>query len=452
MKRFHQDRHDTQPGRRMKPTANTTGNLTKRIWAAVILIGLVGQFAWTIENMYFNVFLYNTISTDPTYIADMVAASAIAATLTTLLMGGLSDRVGRRKVFICTGYFLWGFSTAVFGFISVKNAAVWFPGANAVIMTAITVVVMDCVMTFFGSTANDAAFNAYITDTTTQTNRGKVESVLAVLPLVSMLLIFGLLVTLTGVIALFLLPEKKIERQRAPFFRNLVYGFQPSVMRENPFLYLALCALCLFSIAVQVFFPYLIIYLQSYLKFSSYAIVLGIVLLLASIFRIVGGNIIDKVGKLRFALPALAVMGAGLVAMFFTRTMPAVILAGIVMMSGYMLVLAALSATVRDFTPLDKVGHFQGIRMIFAVLLPMVIGPYIGAAAIKNSHSTYVDLGVVKHLPTPSIFLAAAAVLLFTVLPITVLKRREQLATTVGASAVLIPEEVHEDTVGRKAR
>ena len=455
----------------MKSKANTTGNLTKRIWTAVILIGLVGQFAWPIENMYFNVFLYNTISTDPTYIADMVAASAIAATLTTLLMGGLSDRVGKRKVFICAGYFLWGFSTAVFGFISVKNAAVWFPGANAVIMTAMTVVVMDCVMTFFGSTANDAAFNAYITDTTTQTNRGKVESVLAVLPLVSMLiifggfdsltqhgqwkeffLIFGLLVTLTGVIALFLLPEKKIERQRAPFFRNLVYGFQPSVMRENPFLYLALCALCLFSIAVQVFFPYLIIYLQSYLKFSSYAIVLGIVLIVASIVSIVGGNIIDKVGKLRFALPALAVMGAGLVAMFFTRTMPAVILAGIVMMSGYMLVLAALSATVRDFTPLDKVGHFQGIRMIFAVLLPMVIGPYIGAAAIKNSHSTYVDLGVVKHLPTPSIFLAAAAVLLFTVLPIAVLKRREQLATTVGASAVPIPEEVHEDTVGRKAR
>ena len=31
--------------------------MKKRTWIALILVGLVGQFAWTIENMYFNVFL-----------------------------------------------------------------------------------------------------------------------------------------------------------------------------------------------------------------------------------------------------------------------------------------------------------------------------------------------------------------------------------------------------------
>ena len=35
--------------------------MKKRTWVALILVGLVGQFAWTIENMYFNVFLYNAI-------------------------------------------------------------------------------------------------------------------------------------------------------------------------------------------------------------------------------------------------------------------------------------------------------------------------------------------------------------------------------------------------------
>ena len=43
----------------------TAVKLGKRKWASIILVGLVGQFAWTIENMYFNVYLYNTISTDP---------------------------------------------------------------------------------------------------------------------------------------------------------------------------------------------------------------------------------------------------------------------------------------------------------------------------------------------------------------------------------------------------
>ena len=138
--------------------------ISPRLWTTFILIGLVGQFAWTIENMYFNVYLYNTITTDPTYIAWMVAASAIAATLTTLIMGAASDRAGNRKRFICMGYVLWGLATAAFGLVSVQNAAKLFPMANAAAAAAIMVVALDCIMTFFGSTANDAAFNAYITD------------------------------------------------------------------------------------------------------------------------------------------------------------------------------------------------------------------------------------------------------------------------------------------------
>ena len=171
--------------------------LGARKWAAFIIVGLFGQFAWTIENMYFNVFLYNTISTDPGYIAAMVGWSAAAATVTTLLMGALSDRLGRRRVFICGGYILWGASTAAFGFITPENAARLFPGANAAAAAAVMVVVLDCLMTFFGSTANDAAFNAYVTDATRPENRGRVESVLAILPLVSMLIIFGLFDPLT---------------------------------------------------------------------------------------------------------------------------------------------------------------------------------------------------------------------------------------------------------------
>ncbi len=257
--------------------------LTKRVWASFLLLGLVGQLAWTIENMYFNVFLYNTISTDPNNIAIMVAASAIVATLTTLLMGALSDKLGRRKLFISTGYMLWGLSTMAFGFISVESIAAWFPAVNAVATAATILIVMDCVMTFFGSTANDAAFNAYITDVTGKDNRGKVESVLAVFPLISMLIIFGafdpmtqqgrwkefftifgIMVLATGIISFVLLKDKKIEKKNVPYFKNLIYGFRPSVIRENPLLYLALCAFCLFSVAVQIFFPYLIIYLQNY--------------------------------------------------------------------------------------------------------------------------------------------------------------------------------------------
>ena len=67
--------------------------MKKNIWPSIVTIGLAGQIAWTVENMYFNVFLYNTISQDPGYIALMVALSAITATFTTLFMGTFSDRI-----------------------------------------------------------------------------------------------------------------------------------------------------------------------------------------------------------------------------------------------------------------------------------------------------------------------------------------------------------------------
>ncbi len=424
----------------------TGTKLGARKWLTLILVGLFGQFAWTIENMYFNVFLYDTISTDPDYIARMVAWSAVAATVTTLLMGALSDRVGKRKVFICAGYMLWGLSTAAFGYITKENAARLFPAANAAAAAATMVVVLDCVMTFFGSTANDGAFNAYVTDVTDSTNRGKAESVLAILPLISMLIIFGLFdgltqqgrwkeffnifgfaVTGVGLVSLVLVKDEPgLEPRKDRYFKNLLYGLRPSVMRENPELYLSFAAFCVFSVAVQVFFPYLIIYIQNYLGITDYAIVLGVVLILASAVSVVSGRYIDRLGKLRFAVPAVAIMLAGLAGMYFVRSQAGVMVAGTVMMGGYMMVSAALGANIRDWTPEGKVGHFQGIRMIFAVMLPMVIGPAIGAAVIKGSDSTYIELGQVKTVPTPGIYLAAAVVLMLVFIPILLLKKKEK--------------------------
>ena len=422
--------------------------LGARKWISMILIGLFGQFAWTIENMYFNVFLYNTISTDPRYIASMVAWSAAAATLTTLIMGALSDRVGKRKLFISAGYILWGLATGLFGFITPENAQRLFPAANAASAAAIMVIVLDCVMTFFGSTANDAAFNAYVTDVTTRSNRGRVESVLAILPLISMLVIFGLFdgltqqgrwreffaifgaaVTAVGFVSIFLIKDDaKLRPRQDSYIKNLLYGLRPDVVKANPQLYLSFAAFCLFSVAVQVFFPYLIIYIQNYLGITDYALILGVVLILASVFSVISGKFIDKIGKMRFTVPAAVIMLTGLAGMYFVRESLPVMVAGTVMMSGYMMMSAALGANIRDWTPADKVGHFQGIRMIFAVLLPMIIGPAIGAAVIRGSDSTYIDLGQVKSVPTPDIYLAAAIVLLTVAIPVLLLRKSERTA------------------------
>ncbi|HQC32841.1 MAG TPA: hypothetical protein PLN15_03420, partial [Bacilli bacterium] len=65
---------------------------------------------------------------------------------------------------------------------------------------------------------------------------------------------------------------------------------------------------------------------------------------------------------------------------------------------------------------------FQGIRMIFVVLIPMVTGPFIGEAAYMNTAQLYEnDYGISVKLPNEYIYLAAAGVLLLAIAPVIIL-------------------------------
>jgi MFS family permease len=103
--------------------------LSGRFWLALVLFGLMGQIAWVVENMYLNVFIYKMFNATADNISLMVAASAVSATLTTVFIGALSDRVGKRKVFICGGYILWGISIFGFALLKVYLIGSLFPAA-----------------------------------------------------------------------------------------------------------------------------------------------------------------------------------------------------------------------------------------------------------------------------------------------------------------------------------
>ncbi|MCA1007969.1 MFS transporter [Rhodococcus hoagii] len=420
----------------------------RRLWTWVVLLGLTGQLAWTVENMYLNVFVYDTITDSPTALASLVAASAVAATVATLLAGAASDRTGRRREFIAAGYVLWGACTAGFGLVSIDAAASTLPMLDAVVVAVVAIVVLDCVMSVFGSTANDAAFNAWVTDSTNPGNRGRVDGVLATMPLLAMLVVFGALDPLTkdghwtlffsiiggvtalvGIVAWFGLREPTRPRPSGTYLSSVLHGLRPSTVRAHPRLYVALVAWAILGTSTQVFLPYLIIYVQRYLDIEGYAVVLASVLIGAAVISIVGGRVLDRVGPSRAIAPVAAIYAVGLLLMFPARGMGAVIGAGIVMMSGFMLGVAAISATVRNLTPPERAGQVQGLRMIFAVLVPMVVGPFLGAAVISGADETFVDLGVVKQVPTPWIFPAAAVVVALIVVPVVLLRRIDDTPT-----------------------
>ncbi len=417
--------------------------ITTKQWIGIMILGLIGQLAWLIENMYLNLFIYHTISTDPNVIAAMVAASAITATVTTIIMGSITDRVGKRKPFIVYGYLLWGFSVLGFAFIRLDWVSSMVGISSAILITSILVILWDCVMTFFGSTANDAAFNAWITDITTSQNRGRVEGVLALLPLVALMIIFGgfdfltqknqwatffivfgIIVMVGGLLGSFFIEDIQLQPQRSSFIDTLEI-LKPKNIKQDPNLLWTLILMVILSANTQIWMPYLMIYIQNFLKITEYTLLFAVVLVGASLIALLGGRLIDSIGKLKLFPIALALSLIGLIGMYFARTSTSVMIIGTLMMGCNMILITIANSLFRDATPQDKVGSYQGVRMVFGVMIPMIVGPFIGSTVIKNTNLTYVDLGVIKQVPTPLIFIAATILLAFAVFPYLKLKKME---------------------------
>ena len=424
-----------------------------RKWLSFIVAGLIGQLAWAIENNYLNVYVFDCTS-DARFITYMTVFSAVAATITTLFIGALSDRLGKRKLFVSCGYIIWGISIILFAFLDPRKPYSFV--AHSAMLSGVFIVIMDCIMTFFGSTANDAAFNAFVTDNTDTTNRGKVESVLSILPLVAMIAVvllqgmlvkertpgegqdwlwffvaFGGITTISGIILIFLLPKDvKGPNKEEPYFKNIIHGFRPSVIKSRPELYLALTAFMIFSIGIQVFMPYFMVYVQSICGFDLVSTA-GPILGIACVLTVVFGFFMDKIGKYKLVFGALGAAVIGGIILFAVSgerlNQIGVIIGGIVLMTGYLVSTAVLGAKIRDYTPEKETGLFQGVRMVFVVMIPMVTGPFIGQwVSMINGNWAPNDYGEWAVLPNEFIFLFAVIIIALTVLPLIFLLRKEK--------------------------
>ena len=412
-------------------------------WTILLLFGLVGQLAWSVENMYFNLFVFDTVSPNLGAITLMVQLSGVMATVATLIAGTVSDKVGNRRKFISIGYAVWGVTVALFGYLSPSLTMRLFDVSldQAVTITLAAVIIGDCVMTLFGSTANDACFNAWVTDNTKSSFRGTVEGVLAILPLIAMLIVaggFGILVGLLGgystvflllgivisacgIAGLFIIKDSD-ELEKNGTLKDIFYGFRPSVIESNKSLYAALLIVVVYGIATQIFMPYLIIYMRTYLGFSviEYSIVFGAAIAIGAVINVYLGRLSDKMDKKRLLYVASAIMAVGLFAMYLAKGMGHVAtlilfgIAGFVMITGFIFVSALTGAIVRDNTPPESAGKLQGVRMVFSVLIPMIVGPMIGNGINKAMNVPLENAGAdamtTEYIPAPEIFLAGAIV------------------------------------------
>ncbi len=420
-----------------------------KFYTALVLFGLIGQVAWVVENMYLNVFIYQLFRASASDISLMVAASAVCATVTTILIGALSDRIGKRKAIIVGGYVLWGISILGFALITPATLSGLFPALSATALSAMgvtLVIILDCLMTFFGSSANDAAFNAWLTDATEEGGRGAVEGINSMMPLVAILVVFGgfmafdltkesswrvifliigACVLITALVGFFCMEDtgKKAIEEKESYLAEIAYGFRPSVMKKNVTLYLVLICFAIFNISIQIFMPYLILYYSESLKMANYVLIMAPAILLASVFTFFYGRVYDKIGFSKSAYISLALLLSGYAVLFCFKNTALVFIGSLMMMCGYLAGMAVFGAAIRDRTPVGMAGRFQGLRIVGQVLIPGVIGPWIGAAVLKNAELITNNDGTTSFIPNENIFLAAAICAVIALALIIVIKK-----------------------------
>lgn len=434
----------------MKNNNSNASNVVKttplggKLWFSVIFFGFVGQIAWVVENMYFATFsqdiFANSGRQDLSYVVTtlMVIFSALTATLTTIFAGGLCDRVRKRKPFIVYGYIAWGITIMIFGFIPMKVESAMVAGVAALL------VVFDCLMTFAGSTANDAAFNAWVADVTDTTNRGKVNTILSILPVMAVIVIFivlapfynsandsnwpfflilGAIPLIAGAVGIFQMkePAKLSENQSQNTLNDTLYGFRPSVIKANKMMYVCLATACIVGISQQTFFSYLMNFVIKTLGYGDgFVVPVAVIIVGAAIITGISGVLFDRFGRKNFYVPLLICAILGTLSMYILKFVEGTLLTvvlfvgGTVMMGGILALGGALSACFQDYIPSGYEGRFQGVRMCFTVLVPMIIGPIISMIIGLDA----MGMNGEDFAPTYEIFLAAAIVAVLAFIPI----------------------------------
>ncbi len=435
-------------------TSNSIG--TVRFWILMWGLGLAGQLCWNIENQWFNTFVYAKIAKDSTIVTLMVITSALVTTFSTFLFGTLSDRRGTRKRFISIGYIVWGLCTILFGFTEFITSGTVGIVAKASVWAAVLVILADDVMSFFGSMGNDFGYSAWSNDMTTDQNRGQIGAVLAIQPIIGTIVgtvlggmligsddnyqrlfwIMGLFVIVIGVLSLLFLkdsPDLK-PHPEGTFWQQFASVFNFKDFFSQKELLLVCVTATLFFIPFNVYFVHMgnwMIYRMGF-DAGSMGLIQGLGLVLASLLVIPAISFINRNKTPLVTAIAIIINIAGLLALsFFARpdTVDTVILFSVrnlplfvavfLVGAGFVLVIQSMTMWVKQLYPEDSRGQFEGIRVAFFTLIPMMIGTVIGNIIIKNGAGSIVnEYGITENIPTESIYMWAVALVIFAFVPL----------------------------------
>lgn len=443
-----------------------------RFWMFIWGMGLAGQLCWNMENQWFNTFVYAKISGDVNIVSWMVIVSALVTTFSTFVFGTISDRLGKRKIFVSLGYIIWGCATILFGLTEYARVS----GIGALVaLSGFLVVLTDAIMSFFGSMGNDSGYNVWVNDYTDDTNKGQIGAVLAVVPVIGTVVgtvvggilvnvgnptvgtdaydpskdnyqllfwVMGIFVITMGVIALFFMEDKEglTPHKEGSFGKQLMSVFEFRSLKQNPNfkeMLLACIVTCAFFIPFNFYFTHMGNWLIYDIGFTAtnMGLVEGISLLFAALLTIPFSKLInrEKIPFVVFLAVLINAIGLFLTFLFVkspdsvngevllsAKNVPAffcVFLVG----AGYVLIMQACTIWVKCLFPEENRGQLEGVRVMFFTLIPMFVGTLMGNVIIKNTpqaDARYDVYGHVIDVPQENLFLIAGFMVLVTFIPL----------------------------------
>lgn len=419
-------------------------------WIIIWTLGLIGQIGWNIEGSWFNTFVYDKVDKTPSVLTPMLIASALATTVSIFLFGTLTDRTGRRRTLVSSGFIIWGILIACFGFTQ-------YIVKSNFSLAIIYMVIMDMMLSFFGSMSTDVGYSTWLTDIMNDKNRGQIGGAIALQTVLGSLLgnviggyiigrennyirlfiVMGALLSFAGIISIFLFDKKNDAKPviKGTFLQQLSGIFQLKSLLRNKELILIHIAVAIFFIGYNTYFPHLGNVLIDYLGYSASQT--GIIKAIPMIFAMLATTPVSKfINKNRFVELSLISVIIGLMGTmcvfsitpekvdadktFNFRIFFAVFLVGI----SYIIMLQSTKSWTKSLYPKDMKGQYETLWAVAFALVPTVFGSNIGEWIIKRSGEGVLNSLTQRYeyIPNGKIFLIGAAISSFSIVPIIIAK------------------------------
>ena len=214
------------------------------------------------------------------------------------------------------------------------------------------------------------------------------------------------------------------------FWKQLLSAFNLKELLKQRELVWVFLVLTVYFVAFNVYYPHVGNYMIYYLGFSadSIGLIQGVALIFGMLAVIPASKML---AKNKFVLAAavsvlLSIVGVGMLGVFGRpeRVDPTTILNWNLLIGlfffgcGYIMFMQVLSVWMKQLFPEEAKGQFEGFRIIFFVLIPWVVSPFIANPIIKRNGEILDANGLTAYLPTHVLFLVSTLLILATFIPL----------------------------------